>query len=305
MQEILSKTDAKDYLYMARSSDYCSVKFGGYFEYLFLPKTTSDFCSLIADFERKNIVYKVLGNMTNIIPGDDVMRGVFVSTKFIKNLSIDGSRITAGAGVSMAELCKCALDNCLGGIEKLVGIPGSVGGAVVNNAGAFGQEISQTLESILVLSGGKMRSISAREAEFGYRKSVFQKNKQIILSATFMLHKANKDDILSSMMESACKRKNSQPSAPSAGSVFKAYNGISAGKLIDECGLKGVTCGGAQISTKHANFIVNNGGATSKDYKTLVELAHKSVLDKFGINLLREVEYIGETHEGFGRLSHT
>lgn len=305
MQEILSKIDAKDYVYMAKSSEFCSVKFGGYFEYLFLPKSMQDLCSLLSILESKQIEYKVLGNMTNIIPSDDVMRGVFVCTKFVKDIALVGSRIVASAGITMAELCNFAAKNELSGIEKLFGIPGTIGGAVFNNAGAFGQDISQTLESVLVLNRGKMHSISAKEAKMEYRSSIFQKSKQIILSATFMLHKSNKDDILCSMMGAIAKRKSSQPSDPSAGSVFKRYNNISAGKLIDDAGLKGKTIGGAQISTKHANFVVNKHCATSKDYKMLVNLAQKTVFEKFGVVLTREVEYIGETDESFGRLSHT
>ena len=305
MQEILNKIGEQDYKYMARSSEFCSVKFGGYFEYLFLPRTTEALCELLADLRTKHISYKILGNMTNVIPTDDVMKGVFVSTQRIKEIKLMGDRIVASAGVSMAELCKFALDNSLVGIEKLFGIPGSVGGAIFNNAGAFGQEISQTIESILVLDDGKMHSISNAEAEFEYRNSIFQKSKQIILSATFMLHKANKDDILLGMMGSVAKRKKTQPSQPSAGSVFKKHNGLSAGKLIDDCGLKGTTCGGAEISAVHANFVVNKHACTSKDYKTLVELAKNKVFEKFGISLQREIEYIGETNESSCRLSHT
>jgi len=183
-------------------------------------------------------------------------------------------------------------------MENLFGIPETVGGAIFNNAGAFGTEISDVLESTLVLDGNEMKSVSAKDLGFGYRKSNLKNNKQIVLSATFMLHSGSKDDIMTTMRECAQKRLQTQPQVKSAGSVFKRNELAPAGLLIDKCGLKGKTCGGAQISTKHVNFIINWGNSTSKDYKNLVELAKNEVYKKFGATLEREVEYWGENNEG-------
>ncbi|MBQ8468304.1 MAG: UDP-N-acetylmuramate dehydrogenase [Clostridia bacterium] len=296
----------KDILHYADSSKFCSVGFGGQFEWLILPKTSQDFCEYISFLNNKQTPYKVLGNMTNIIPQDGLMKGIFVSTKLIKEPpKVVGNRIIANAGASLFEVCKVALEHELGGIEKLCGIPGTVGGAIFNNAGAFGTEIANVLESVLVIDGLEMKSLPVADLGLNYRTSNFKTNKQIILSATFMLHSSNKNDIISTMRECAKKRSQTQPQAASAGSVFKRTALGAAGMLLDKCGLKGKTCGGAEISKKHANFVINNGGATCQDYKTLVKLATDTVWQNFGIELEREVEYLGENNESNSRLSHT
>ena len=296
----------EDIIYMANAAKYCSLKLGGNFEYLVLPKSIDDFICYIINLQHSNINFKVLGNMTNIVPRDGIIKGVFISTKQIQSgIRVFQNRIIADCGTMLAAVCVSAKEHSLSGMEGLFGIPATVGGAIYNNAGAFGTEISNILESVLICKNGKIKSVDAKDIKFDYRFSQFQQDKSIILSATFLLSDGNKQDIWQKMQENMQKRKNSQPGLPSAGSVFKKYNNISAGYYIDRAGLKGLSCGDAKISNIHANFIVNNVEATFKDFDYLASIIEQKVYEKFGILLQKEVEYLGENDESTSRLSHT
>lgn len=288
----------QDIVYMADAKTYSSIKAGGKFEYLVLPKTIKRFVEYLQAFKQNKIDFKVLGNMTNVLPDDNVMKGVFVSTKQIdEQIKKYGNRVVASSGMMLSKLCVFAKENSLSGLEGLFGIPGTVGGAIFGNAGAFGYQICDTLESVLVWDGGKIHSVDAKLLEFSYRSSSFKKNNQIILSATFMLHSQNKNAIMATMDSLMKKRQTSQPNLPSLGSVFKKAGSNPAGLLIENAGLKGRTFGKMQISNKHANFIVNLGGGTSKQFKHLANLVQKSVQEKFGVTLEREVEFLGDSNE--------
>ena len=289
---------SEDLIIGANIKNYCTFKIDGIIEYLVCPKTINDLCNYLGLLKNKKIKYKVLGNMSNILPNDGINYGVYITTRFIKEKPlVIKNKITVCCGLSLTALCYFAANNGLCGIENLAGIPATVGGAIYNNAGAFGACIADCLESMLVYSNGKISTISANMAEFGYRNSVLQQNKDIIvLSATFKLNETNKADVLKQTEETIKKRKKLHPLEPSAGSVFKKHDNVSAGYYIDHAGLKGIVCGGAKISEKHANFIVNINNATSADVKKLINLAECAVKQKFKITLQREVEFLGENN---------
>ena len=289
---------ADDLLYMASAKNFCSLKAGGNFEYLVLPQSLDCLTKYLQEFKENDIKFKILGNMTNVVPTDSTMKGVFVCTKKIAEpVKVFGSRIVVACGIPLAKLCVVAKDNNLSGVEGLFGIPGTVGGAIFGNAGAFGYQIKDCLESVLVYADGKIFSRDAKTLQFDYRFSEFKKNNQIILSATFMLHNKDKHDIMATMDSLTKKRQTSQPNMPSVGSVFKKSQETPAGLLIENAGLKGMICQNMQISTKHANFIVNLGDGTCDGYKQLVKLTQEKVFEKYSIKLEREVEYIGEKNE--------
>ena len=296
----------EDIMYYASAKDFCTFKVGGPLEYLICPKTLDSFCNYLQSLDANNIKYKVVGNMSNILPSDNLNSGVYITTRYINEKpKVFNTCVTAYCGYPLSALCYKTAQLGLAGIENLFGIPATVGGAVYNNAGAFGQSISNTLKSLLIYSKGKTTSVSASYANLAYRHSAFQTNGEIVLSATFKLTPQNAQVVLNNLKKVQSLRTETQPNLPSAGSVFKRVENTSAGLLIQQVGLKGKQIGNAQISTKHANFIVNLGGATSADIKTLVTLAHKQVKQKLNINLSREIEYIGDPNEDCSRLSYT
>lgn len=287
-----------DLIYMADIKDYCSFKLSARLEYLVLPKSQQDLLEYLFKLDNCGIRYKVLGNMTNIVPINNVISGVYISTRFInESPKVFGTRVIANAGTSISTLCNFCKDSSLGGLEGLFGIPASVGGAIFNNAGANGTEISDYLESVLVYDNLKVFNMSAKELHFGYRTSDFQQKKQIILSATFNLYKSSSNLVAEKMQQVLNLRLNTQPKGASAGSIFKKYNNVSAGYYIDNAGLKGTTIGGAKISEKHANFIINENNAKYQDVCKLINFAQEKVKEKYNITLEREVEFLGENNE--------
>ena len=301
--ELLPSDDIITY---ASAKKFCTFKAGGIIQYLVCPKTLDSFCQYLCVLNGNGIKYKVVGNMSNILFSDGLNKGVFVTTRYIKeDPRVFGNCITAHAGYPLVALCHKAASLGLSGIEGLCGVPATVGGAVVNNAGAFGNSIADSLQSLLIYSKGKIISVCADYAKLKYRQSVFQTSGEVVLSATLKLHKNLPQEIFQKMEAISELRKAQQPSLPSAGSVFKKTENMSAGYLIDKAGLKGTTIGGAQISTQHANFIVNIGGACSKDIKSLIDLAKNEVKKQFKIDLEREIEYIGEIDETTSRLSYS
>ena len=222
-----------------------------------------------------------------------------VSLSELSSVNIDISNdncIVAGAGASMLKLANFAQQNGLSGLEFAHGIPGTVGGGVYMNAGAYGGEICQVLKSCLVFDqiDGYIFLIDASQCDFSYRHSIFMDNKNlIVLFATFELKKGNPDEIKAKMDEYKAKRMASQPlEYPSAGSTFKRPEGYFAGKLIEDSGLKGFSVGGAQVSEKHAGFVINKGGATAEDIKNLVAHIQKTVKEKFDVSLECEIEFV-------------
>ncbi|MBO5973127.1 MAG: UDP-N-acetylmuramate dehydrogenase, partial [Clostridia bacterium] len=210
---------------------------------------------------------------------------------------ICGNRVTVSAGTQLAVLAQACAEHSLTGLEFAHGIPGTVGGAVMMNAGAYGGEIGGVLVSTRYCTPeGEIRTLSAEEHGFGYRTSFFKTHPEyLILSAEFELRQGDRDEIKNTMAELARRRRESQPlDKPSAGSTFKRPEGYFAGKLIEDCSLKGFTIGGAQVSQKHAGFVINAGGATCSDVLELCAHIQKTVYERFGVMLEREIKILGE-----------
>ena len=238
------------------------------------------------------IPYMILGNGSNLLVSDDGIEGAVITLDCVfKSHSVSGDTIEAGASMKLSRLCTIAMEHGLSGLEFAYGIPGTVGGAVYMNAGAYNGEIKDVIISARALtSDGSERLYTADEMQLGYRTSVFKTNGEIIMDARFQLHKDYKEAIKVRMDDVMNRRKSKQPlEFPSAGSVFKRPEGAFAGTLIEQCGLKGKTVGGAQVSRKHAGFIINIGGATCDDVMELVKLVQDTVKEKTGFVLEREI----------------
>ncbi|MBQ7796482.1 MAG: UDP-N-acetylmuramate dehydrogenase, partial [Lachnospiraceae bacterium] len=238
----------------------------------------------------------VVGNGSNLLVSDKGFPGVIINTAKFDKLETDGVTVIAGAGVLLSKVASVAYKAGLKGLEFAAGIPGSVGGACVMNAGAYGSEMKHVLKTVTVLKeDGEVATLPAEELELGYRTSVIPKRGYLVLEAEFSLEEGNQEEIKSVMNDLASRRKEKQPlEYPSAGSTFKRPEGHFAGKLIEDAGLKGFTVGGAQVSEKHAGFVINKGGATASDIYTLCKEVEQKVQEAFGISLEMEVELLGE-----------
>ncbi len=244
--------------------------------------------------KRYKVAYKVIGNGSNILVSDKGYNGVIISTKRLSDVFFKQDQVRAMSGATLQKLIKFCSDNNLSGLEALSGIPATVGGAIVMNAGAFGKNISDRLEAVETLYDGQIKKYAKEDCKFGYRNSNFLGKKEIIISATFKLVETEKELVLASIEAYKDLRKSVQPSGRSCGSVFKNPTGYSAGRLIDSLGLKGSTVGGARISNQHGNFIIADGKTTADDIATLIDYVKKKVKDAFGIELKEEIEYVGE-----------
>ena len=252
----------------------------------------------LAMLARSGLRYRVIGNGSNILFSDAGFRGVLVFTTELKQYRFDQHTLYAQSGASLARVCRDASMQGFEGFAFGCGIPGTVGGGVFMNAGAYGGQISDVLVSSEVYDTASNRvfTLDKDAHEFAYRHSMFQRHPEyVILSGTFSLHKGNADEIMQKVNEQAAARREKQPlSFPSAGSTFKRPEGHFAGKLIEDAGLKGTRVGGAVVSEKHAGFVVNDGGATAADVLALVALIKERVFAQFGVHLECEFEYIEE-----------
>lgn len=270
------------------------IKIGGNASIVAYPKTSDKLVDLIGFLEKTKIKYKIAGRMSNLLPPDEKYDGVVIRTDKVNHFDIRDNLLTASCGVSLVGISSLLCKEGLSGFEGLSGIPGSVGGAVVGNAGAFGCEISDSISGVLVydLNGGSIEYIMAEDCAFSYRSSVFKSGRYIVLTAEFKLSQSYANSVFLEMQRVREVRKRTQPTGvPSLGSTFKRPgNNLYAAKMIDECGLRGYKIGGAKISSKHAGFIVNSGGATSLDYKKLLNYAQRCVYERFKVNLESEIE---------------
>ena len=277
-------------------SDLISFKVGGNAILSVYPESIDKFCRLLALLKEENIKFYVLGNGTNTYFSDNFYQGIIVVTKKMKKLSCHDSFLIAECGASLNQVANLALINSLAGLEFAYGIPGSVGGGVYMNAQAFGSKLGDLIYSsyIFDLDRKTIRCIEHSEHLFAEKSSVFMKyNNLFLLKTTFKLEKFYYDKIKAKMDDNLDKRKISQPlNYPSAGSVFKRPLNNFASKLIDDCGLKGYSIGGAQISDKHAGFIINKENATANDIRELTEYIKKVVYKKHGIMLEEEIIYV-------------
>ena len=258
-----------------------------------MPGSEKRLVELVLAVRGKRIKNILVGNGSNIIFADEGFRGIVIKTTAINNCSLDGDVITAGNGVLLGSLANFACNNSLGGLEFAAGIPGTLGGAVSMNAGAYGGEMKDVVvETKFLNESGEIKTV--KEHEFGYRRSVFSNSDKVILESKLKLFAKDRQEIKNQMAELAAKRREKQPlELPSAGSTFKRPEGHFAGKLIEDAGLRGFAVGGAQVSKKHCGFIVNRGNATAADVLALISHCQKCVFDQFGVLLETEVKYMG------------
>lgn len=276
-------------------SRHTTFRIGGFAALYLIPQNIPALRTLCTMIRETDVRYYILGNGSNVLFDDDGFEGVVVSMSAISNISRNGDTITAEAGAQLMNVCKQARDAGLAGMEFAYGIPGSVGGAVYMNAGAYGGEIAQILRNSEYLDPETLtiHKIPLSDHAYGYRESIYKHNNAIILSASFHLIPGNSEEIGAQMNDYMNRRITKQPlDYPSAGSVFKRYPGHFTGQMIEEAGLKGYTIGGAQISEKHAGFIINRGNATAKDVLDLIEYVKKVILDQFGCALECEMIYV-------------
>ncbi len=279
-------------------SKFTSFKIGGPADVLIKIGEKNILSDCIKECNKLGIPFLILGNGSNLLVRDRGIRGVVFKLcgDFNRVILKNETQIECGAGVSLAKLCKFALDCGLSGLEFAWGIPGSVGGAAFMNAGAYGGEMKDVLISCEhVDRNGDCGKFNIDELQMGYRKSIYSKNLFVITSLTLGLKVGDKNGIKSRMDDLMGRRKSKQPlDMPSAGSIFKRPTGGYAGTLIQECGLKGFKIGGAMVSNKHGNFIVNCGGATCEDVVNLISHIKRTVFEKKGFDLECEVRTVGE-----------
>ena len=274
---------------------HTTFRIGGNADIFIKAKTIEQVEKVIKVSNKYEVPLYILGNGSNILVADKGIRGIVLKIE-IDTLKIENNIITVGAGRKLIELSHIALKNSLSGLEFASGIPGTVGGAIRMNAGAYGSEMKNiVLETTYITQEGILGKYSNRQQQFAYRKSIFAENKCIILETKLKLEHKEKQEIREKMEENAFLRKQKQPiEYPSAGSTFKRIENIAVSKLIDECSLKGYTIGRAQISSKHAGFIINLGDATAKDVLDLINYTKKKVYEKFEIKIKEEIELIGD-----------
>ncbi len=276
---------------------HISFKVGGPADILVRPRTEEQLSKVLKYINENNLPYLVIGNGSNLLVKDGGIRGVVIEFgDNFNQFSIEGNIIKAQAGTLLSVIGKAALRESLTGFECISGIPGSLGGALAMNAGAYGGEIKTSVKSVRAMTPqGEIVEFTNEQMEFGYRRSVLTNTDYIVLSAELELQKGNYDEIKDFMADLTNRRTSKQPlNLPSAGSTFKRPEGHFAGKLIEDCGLRGLSLRGAQVSEKHCGFVVNSGGATAKDILDLMYAIKSTVLNKYGVMLEEEVKILGE-----------
>lgn len=276
-------------------SRHTTFKIGGEAEMLVTVSDVQQLKAVIKACNDNEIDLFVLGKGSNLLISDQGMKGVVLTLDGeFKEISIKENKIVCGAGVNLAKLCAFALNHSLSGLEFAYGIPGSVGGAAYMNAGAYGGEMKDVVTSVThITKNGELVTLNKEELKLSYRHSVYKETDDIILFVTMELESGSENEIKAKMDDFLNRRKTKQPlDFPSAGSVFKRPQGNFAGTLIEQCGLKGKTIGGAQVSQKHAGFIINIGDATCEDVLNLVKYVQDTVKEKTGYFLEREIIYI-------------
>ena len=273
-----------------------SFKVGGAIARTYFPESIEEFVKTI---EKEPDAF-VAGNLSNVLASSDGYDGALILTKKMDKIDFKGSKVIAGAGVRGTKLSKLALENGLSGLEFMIAFPGSVGGEVFMNAGAHGQMIADVLKSAKVYCPQKgVITLSNSDMEFSYRTSICQRKPYSVLEAEFELTETSQDKIQEKMNENLSFRQNKQPSLtlPNCGSTFRNPEGDSAGRLLDEAGVKGLKIGGAHVWENHANFIINDGSATSLDILELMYEMYSRVKEKFNVELKPEVRYLGRKNE--------
>ena len=276
---------------------HTTFRIGGPAKYFVIPETKEEIKAVIACCKEADMPYYILGNGSNLLVSDKGYEGVVIQIfKNMNQICLDGNKITAQAGAILSSVANKALEAELTGFEFAAGIPGTLGGACVMNAGAYGGEMKDVLVSVEVLTQeGEFLTIPKEELELGYRTSIIAKKNYIVLEATICLEKGDKEAIKARMDELKVQRTTKQPlEYPSAGSTFKRPVGYFAGKLIQDAGLRGFQVGGAQVSEKHCGFVINKDQATAADVAELMRQVSAKVKEQFGVELEAEVKRLGE-----------
>ena len=276
---------------------HTTFKIGGPADYFLVPESGEEAGEIIKICKQTDIPYFILGNGSNLLVGDGGYRGAVIQIyRNMAAVTTEGTIITAQAGALLSSVAAAAKNASLTGFEFAGGIPGTVGGAVVMNAGAYGGEMKDVLVEVTVMDAdGNIFTIPAEKLELGYRTSIIKKAGYIVLEAKIRLEEGNQEAIRERMKELTIQRTTKQPlEFPSAGSTFKRPEGYFAGKLVMDSGLRGYQVGGARVSEKHCGFVINAGGATAKDVRTLMENVRDIVYKKYGVTLEPEVKFLGE-----------
>lgn len=274
-------------------SKYTWMRVGGAADYYVEPADKNDLVEIAKYFQRNGFPFLILGRGSNVLVSDDGIRGAVINLEIaLSGIRAEGERVVAEAGVWLQKFVDFCIQRDLADVEMLAGIPGTIGGAVVMNAGAHGGEISKHLVDVEILRGCEIMRVAKEDGEFSYRHSAFEKD--VVLSASFDLPKGNRENLVKRRRELILKRNETQPlELPNSGSMFKNPPNTFAAKLIEQAGLKGKKIGSAQISEKHANFIVNLGTARATEIVQLLELARRTVYQNSGIEMELEVKLIG------------
>lgn len=278
-------------------SAHTTFRIGGPADYFVMPQTTEELAKVLELCKEENVPYFVLGNGSNLLVGDKGFRGVVIQLyKNFDGLQIEGTKVTAKAGAMLIRVAKESGKAGLTGLEFASGIPGTIGGAMVMNAGAYGGEMKDVVSAVTVLTkDGEIKTLTAEEMNFRYRGSVVEDEGYIVLEAVMELKEGNLEEIQARIDELSVQRRTKQPiEYPSAGSTFKRPEGYFAGKLIMDAGLRGYQVGGAQVSEKHCGFVINAGGATAADVMQLMSDVSEKVQQQLGVALEPEVKRIGE-----------
>lgn len=294
----MNKIDEEYIIENVPMAEHSSFKAGGNADMMVMPQSIDELKDVLQILADAGYPYMILGNGSNILVKDGGYRGIMVKMgSAFDNVSINGTEVVCGAGTLLSVAAKTAAAAGLTGLEFASGIPGSIGGAVFMNAGAYDGEMKFVLEKARIISkdGKEDGYMTADELDMGYRHTILHESGDIVVEAVFKLEEGDIDEIKAKIADLTAKRNSKQPvNFPSAGSFFKRPTGYFAGKLVQDAGLKGLTVGGAQVSELHSGFVINIGGATATDILQLMEIVQQTVMDKFGVMLEPEVRIIGE-----------
>ena len=295
-KELISICGEKNILLDEPLKNHTLVRIGGKADFFVMPETYEDVANVIRFKEKYELPFTLLGNGSNVIVRDGGIRGIVMHFKHLTGIRVEGNNVIAQGGANIKDASRLALDHELTGLEFACGIPGSIGGAMVMNAGAYGGEVKDVIDHVRVVTQkGELCTLTKDKLALGYRTSALSKNNDIVLEAVFKLVVGNPTLIQEKMNDFTFQRESKQPlEYPSVGSVFKRPPGMFAGKLIQDSGLQGKGVGGAEVSTKHAGFIVNKNNATATDYIATIDMVRKKVKETFGVELELEAKIIGE-----------
>lgn len=294
LKNIVSEEDILTREYM---KNHTSFKIGGSADFLVTPRTVDQIQNLIITLKKENISVFIMGNGSNLLVSDKGIRGVVIKlSKNFSSFSISGDEVTAQSGILLSTLSKSIVNESLSGFEFASGIPGTIGGAVTMNAGAYDSEMKNIVEEVVAMDmDGNIKTFTNQEMNFRYRKSRVTDETLVVLEAKLKLEKGNIEDIKAKIDDFTVRRTTKQPlTAYSAGSTFKRPEGYFAGKLIEDAGLKGIIMRNAAVSSLHSGFVINTGDATCENILELIEFIKLTVFSKFGVMLEEEVRVVGE-----------